>query len=137
MRLEVTRKSDLAVRALRALAEGRLKGPALAERVGSTPGFVAQVVTPLVRAGWIRSEPGPSGGYALAVALEEVSVLAVIEAVEGPTDTGRCVLVDRPCAEGGTCALHVPWQRARAQLLRELETTSLAAVPNRLQEEPS
>ena len=128
MRLEVTRKSDLAVRALRVLdqASGRLKGPALAQAVGSTSGFVSQVLKPLVRLGWVQSDPGPSGGYALAADLGSVSVLAVIEAVEGPTDSGRCVLADRPCNEAGTCALHVPWLRARAQLLRELDSTSVA-----------
>lgn len=128
MRLEVTRKSDLAVRALRVLADsdGRVKGPALAEAVGSTSGFVSQVVNPLVRRGWVRSDPGPSGGYSLAVDLATVSVLAVIEAIEGPTDAGQCVLADRPCNESGTCALHVSWLRARAQLLRELDATSVA-----------
>lgn len=128
MRLEVTRKSDLAVRALQVLADasGRVKGPALAEAVGSTSGFVSQVMNPLVRLGWVRSDPGPSGGYSLAVELGSVSVLAVIEAIEGPTDSGRCVVADRPCNESGTCALHVPWLRARAQLLRELDATSVA-----------
>jgi Rrf2 family protein len=128
MRLEVTRKSDLAVRALRSLADdgGRMKGPALAEAVGSTSGFVPQVLNPLVRRGWVRSDPGPTGGYSLAVDLASVSVLAVIEAIEGPTDSGRCVLADRPCNEAGTCALHVPWLRARAQLLAELDATSVA-----------
>jgi len=128
MRLEVTRKSDLAVRALRVLADapGRVKGPALADAVGSTSGFVSQVLNPLVRQGWVRSDPGPWGGYSLEVPLGSVSVLAVIEAIEGPTDSGRCVLADRPCNETGTCALHVPWLRARAQLLRELDATSVA-----------
>ncbi len=128
MRLEVTRKSDLAVRALRALdaSSGRMKGPALAAAVGSTSGFVSQVVNPLVRQGWVRSDPGPSGGYSLAVDLDSVSVLAVIEAIEGPTDSGRCVLAERPCNESGTCALHASWLRARAHLLNELGATSVA-----------
>lgn len=128
MRLEVTRKSDLAVRAMQALAaaDGRVKGPALADAVGSTSGFVSQVVNPLVRQGWVRSDPGPAGGYSLVVGLGEVSVLAVIEAIEGPTASGRCVLADRPCDETGTCALHVPWMRARALLLSELAATSVA-----------
>ena len=128
MRLEVTRKSDLAVRALRVLAEapGRVKGPALAEAVGSTAGFVSQVMNPLVRQGWVRSDPGPVGGYALVVELDALSVLAVIEAIEGPTDSGLCVLADGPCTEAGTCALHVPWMRARVQLLAELDATSVA-----------
>lgn len=128
MRLEVTRKSDLAVRAMQALAAatGRVKGPELAERVGSTSGFVSQVLTPLVRAGWVRSDPGPSGGYSLTVDLDDVSVLAVIETIEGPTDSGRCVLADRPCNDQGTCALHTPWLRARAQLRSQLDAMSVA-----------
>lgn len=113
---------------MRALADGpeRMKGPALADAVGSTSGFVSQVLAPLVRAGWVRSDPGPTGGYSLVADLADVSVLAVIEAVEGPTDTGRCVLVDRACNDRGTCALHVPWLRARAELLRELDSTPVA-----------
>lgn len=130
MRLEVTRKSDLAVRSLQALAAAsdRLKGPALAAIVGSTSGFVSQVLTPLGRIGWVRSEPGPSGGYSLVADLGKISVLAVIEAIEGPTDSGRCVLADRPCEEGGTCALHVPWLQARSQLLVQLDSVSVAAA---------
>jgi Rrf2 family iron-sulfur cluster assembly transcriptional regulator len=118
----------LAVRSLQVLASSpdRLKGSALAALVGSTSGFVSQVLTPLVRAGWVRSEPGPTGGYSLTADLERVTVLAVIESIEGPTDSGRCVLADRPCNEHGPCALHVPWLRARAQLLAELDATSIA-----------
>ena len=131
MRLEVTRKSDLAVRSLQALAlsPDRLKGPDLAAMVGRTSGFVSQVLTPLVRAGWVRSDPGTTGGYSLTADLDEVSVLAVIEAIEGPTDSGRCVLADRPCNERGVCALHVPWLRARAHLLAQLDGTSVAVAP--------
>ncbi len=128
MRLEVTRKSDLAVRSLQALATSaeRLKGPALAEVVGSTSGFVSQVLTPLVRAGWVKSDPGPTGGYSLIAELDEISVLAVIETIEGPTSSGRCVLADRPCDEGGTCALHIPWLRARSELRSQLNAVSVA-----------
>ena len=130
MRLEVTRKSDLAVRALQVLAGSatRLKGPALADAVGSTSGFVSQVLTPLVRAGWVRSEPGPAGGYSLVADLAQVSVLQVIETIEGPTDSGRCVLADRPCNDGGACALHVPWLRARSHLLEQLDSVSVASA---------
>lgn len=124
------RKSDLAVRSLQVLAANprRLKGPELADAVGSTSGFVSQVLTPLVRAGWVRSEPGPAGGYSLVADLADVSVLDVIETIEGPTDTGRCVLADRPCDDGGPCALHGPWLRARSQLLDQLGAVSVASA---------
>lgn len=111
-------------------APQRLKGPELAAAVGSSSGFVSQVLTPLVRQGWVRSDPGPTGGYALVADLGDVSVLAVIEAIEGPTDTGQCVLVDRPCSEQGNCAMHIPWLRARSHLLAQLDATSIAeSVP--------
>lgn len=131
MRLEITRRSDLATRALIELARlaRRTKSTELAEAIGTTPGFLSQAMTPLVARGWVRSEPGPSGGYSLTADLAEVSVLDVIEAIEGPSDAGRCVLEDRPCGTAGPCALHQPWQRARTQLLDELSKSSLAALP--------
>ena len=131
MRLEITRRADLAVRALAVLgADGRqMKAAELAERLGSTPGFVPQVLGPLVERGWVRSEPGPTGGYSSAVSLDDVHLLDVIEAVEGPTDTGRCVVADRPCGTATPCALHIPWQQARSQLLTALADTPASAIP--------
>jgi Rrf2 family protein len=107
----------------------RLKGPALADELQTTPAFVAQVVGPLVKSGWVRSDPGPTGGYACRVGLDDVSVLEVIEAVDGPTDLGRCVVADRPCDSGVPCALHVAWTRARQELVGVLAATSLSHVP--------
>ncbi|WP_421120967.1 RrF2 family transcriptional regulator [Aquihabitans daechungensis] len=130
MRLEVTRRSDLAIQALLALHAGpeRAKAAALAEQVGTTKGFVTQVMNPLVQQGWVRSDPGPAGGYAAVFDPDEVSILAVIEAVEGPIDTGRCVLEDRACAEAGTCALHRPWSRARGHLIDDLGSQRLSSL---------
>lgn len=130
MRLEISRKADLATRTLLELAHSgrRSKGSELAERVGTTPGFLSQVIAPLAAKGWVRSDPGPTGGYVATVDLQDVSVLDVIEAVEGATDTGRCVLEDRACGGGAICALHVPWTRARAQLLAELAATRLSSL---------
>lgn len=139
MRLELTRKTDLATRVLLELERdgGRLKSGPLAERVGTTPGYLSQVAAPLVERGWVRSDPGPTGGYQVVTPLNGLSVLDVIEAVEGPTDTGRCVLVDRPCGAPGLCALHEPWSKARAALLTDLAATPLSALNPSLTEEAS
>ena len=121
VRLEITRRSDLAVRALAILASspGRMKGSQLAFSLGTTVGFLPQVLLPLVER---------LAGYLAEVSLDEVTVLEVIEAVEGPTNTGRCVLWDGPCAGDELCALHVPWSRARGQLLELLGATKLSEV---------
>ena len=130
MRLEVTRRAELAVRAMVALggASGRLKAPALAEALGTTSGFVPQVVGPLVKAGWVRSDPGPSGGYRSCVDLDAVSLLEVIEAVDGATDCGRCVTADRACDPATPCSLHFAWRGARQVLMAALGATSMSDV---------
>lgn len=131
MRLEISRRADLALGALRALGGSgyRMKGPRLAECLQTTAGFIPQVVGPLVKAGWVRSEPGPTGGYYLAVPLESVSALEVIEAVEGPTDSGACVVVDGPCDAENPCVLHEAWARARAELMRSLASVPVSQLP--------
>jgi len=130
MRLEVTRRTDLATRALLALARlpERTKAADLAERLGTSAGFLSQAMTPLVARGWVRSDPGPTGGYTAVADLGSVSVLDVVEAVEGPTDVQRCVLEDRACVGRDRCALHEAWSHARTEMLRELADTPLAAV---------
>jgi len=130
MRLEITRRSDLAARALLELARvgERTRSTELADRVGTTPGFLSQAMTPLVARGWVVSTPGRNGGYALAADPATLSLLEVIEAIEGPTDRGHCVLEDRPCGRSAQCALHQPWSSARDQLTAELSRSTLASL---------
>ncbi len=130
MRLEVTRRTDLATRALIALATSgrRHKASELAETLDASPGFLSQAMTPIVNEGWVRSVPGRTGGYTAVASLDDLSVLDVVEAVEGPTDVNRCVLEDRTCAVGQRCALHDAWAQARSHLLRDLAATPLSAV---------
>lgn len=129
MRLEFMRKTDLAVRALTHLAEigGLVHGAALAEAVDSTRQFIPQVLSPLVRAGWVTSVAGPRGGYQLAVGLEQMSLLDVIELIEGPTDDGRCVL-SGACSTDSKCAAHDIWIESRHDLLKRLAAKPLSTV---------
>ena len=112
----------MAIRALALLTESteRVKASSLADTLGTTVKFVPQVIGPLVRAGWVQSDPGPTGGYRSVVGVGVVSVLQVIEAVDGATDVGRCVVADRPCLSAKPCVLHVAWAQARTELVRVL-----------------
>jgi Rrf2 family protein len=130
VRLEITQRADLAVRALVLLQRSpiRLKSAELAVALGTTPGFVPQVMAPLVRARWVHSVTGPTGGYEPVVNLDGLSVLEIVEAIDGPTETGRCVVADRPCDATEPCVLHVAWGRARRELVASLAGLSLTAV---------
>ena len=112
----------MAVRALRYLAgNGQRTSDDIAEAVGSTAKFVPHVMSPLVAAGWVRSTRGPNGGYRLQGEAAMASVLDVIEAVEGPTANGQCVLQGTPCPAQEQCALHDAWTKARDALVDELD----------------
>lgn len=129
MRLQISRRADLAVRAAALLStvDGSMNATVLADALGTTAGFLTQAVGPLVKAGLVRSNPGPTGGYALVADPSAVSVLDVIEAVEGPTDHGGCVVADTPCNATAPCAMHHAWSTARAALVASLRGTSLRA----------
>lgn len=132
MKLQITKRTELALRMLQYLDDGeRRNSKAIAEAIGSTPGFVAHIAQNVVTPGWVRSGTGPTGGYLLATPLAEISLLELIEASEGPTDDGQCVLSDRACGAGRPCALHEPWSRARTSLTDQLAATRLSSLSPR------
>jgi Rrf2 family protein len=109
-----------------ARSPARVKSGQLSAALGTTPGFMPQVMAPLVQAGWVRSQPGPTGGYEFLLGPDQLSVLDVIEAVDGPTDNGRCVVAEQPCSRRQPCALHTAWVRAREELTGALGAITVA-----------
>ncbi len=129
MRLEMTKKSDLALKSLRCIGDSEddlVAGKDLAEKLQITTHYLPQVIAPLVKAGWIKSTPGPRGGYRLVVDLKDISVLDVIESIEGRIEDQGCVQRGIPCPENDLCALHAPWQAARDAMLEQLASASIA-----------
>lgn len=117
------------MKALQELGDAeKLSGSELAERIDTTSPFLPQVLGPLVKAGWVESQPGPGGGYRLAVSLSDVSLLELIEMVEGPAETGRCVLREGPCPGTESCPVHEAWLSARAELTERLAAMSAATM---------
>ncbi len=110
MRLELTKRGDYAVRAMLALARGSGNGLLSARRIANAMGipvrFLPQVLADLQRAGLVEASAGRSGGYKLAREAAGVSLLEVIEAVEGDSRRRSCVLRGGPCGEDGHCDVH-------------------------------
>lgn len=120
MRLYATRKVDVAVRALRVLAEnGQRNGTELADRLDTSVGFLAQVLAPMIRAGWVLGLPGPGGGYRLVAPLG-LSLREVVETIEGPLEDGTCVFRGDECRPTDPCVLHDVVERTRETALHEL-----------------
>jgi len=128
MRLKLNKSTDLALRAMRALcaAGDRLAGTALAQTLETSDYYLPQIMAPLVHRGWVTSTPGPNGGYELVANVGSISVLELIEAMEGPTDTEAGLLSREAYGSDHPCALHEAWSKAREDLLHQLDSTSLA-----------
>lgn len=93
--------------------------------------FASQILADLVRAGLASSRAGRSGGYRLIRSPEEVSLLEVIEAGEGPLRSERCALGEGPCRWENVCPLHETWGTATGALRETLAKTSLAEIAAR------
>lgn len=133
MRLELTRRGDYAVRAMLALARHPTSDPLssrrIAEEMEIPPRFLVQVLGELARQGLVEATTGRHGGYRLARPAGEVSLLAVIEAVEeNATVNGRCVLRGGPCRPDGRCAVHDVFSAAQSGFRATLAAASLADV---------
>ena len=130
MKFTLKKKTGLAVEALHELKarKGVVGSEELAEAIDTTQPFLPQVMAPLVKAGWVVSKRGPSGGYSLVADPETISTLDLIEAVEGSTDTVTCVLRGGPCGRSPHCALHEPWKAARTALLDELKSVPVLTI---------
>lgn len=140
MRLELTRRGDYAVRAMVALAReaagsrhgtspnGRLSAARIADMQGIPPRILPSVMIRLARSGLVTAETGRTGGYRLARRADRISLLEVIEAVEGDTRRRVCILRGGPCLVNGQCMVHSTFFAAQEALRGELARSTLASA---------
>ncbi|MWV28576.1 RrF2 family transcriptional regulator [Aurantiacibacter rhizosphaerae] len=110
----------------------------LAEMQGVSPAFLKKIFPKLEKAGIVRSTGGIRGGYQLARASDQISVLDVVDAVEGNKKLfdcqeirGRCAVFDGNPPEWstrGVCGIHAVMIRAEKTMREELAKTSLADI---------
>ncbi|MBP2302089.1 RrF2 family transcriptional regulator [Azospirillum picis] len=108
----------------------------LAEMQGIPAAMLSKIMPKLERAGIVSSSDGISGGYALAKPPAQVTVLDVVDAIEGGRKLFDCKEVRRGCilfggsppawAASGVCRIHAVMIRAEKQMRSELSRTTLA-----------
>ena len=114
-------------------SEGTLPASRLAEYHGVPGAYLAKHLQALSRGGILESVPGPSGGYRLARPPAEITVLDVVEAIDGTNPAFTCTEIRRrgpaaiPAREYRLpCSIHVVMNRADAAWRAELAATTLA-----------
>lgn len=104
--MELTRQADYALRCvLETARHERISARELASIQSLSPSFVGKIVSTLARAGILETHRGASGGVQLGRPAEAITVLEVVEAVQGPIRLNRCVRTPPTCQLAEACPL--------------------------------
>lgn len=126
--MQITRQADYAVRAVLYLAqlgpEKRAATSQIAQEQQIPPSFLAKIVSQLSVAGLLQTSRGARGGVTLAKVPEEISLLEVVEAIDGPILLNECVASSGVCTFGDSCPMRPIWCDAQSELVNRLRTTN-------------
>lgn len=124
--MQITRQADYAVRAVLYLArlgqDQRAATSQIAEEQQIPPSFLAKIVSQLSVAGLLQTSRGARGGVSLARDPNQISLLEVVEAIDGPILLNECVGANGICTFGNDCALRSVWCDAQAELVEKLKS---------------
>jgi Rrf2 family protein len=116
-------------------ADAALPAAKLAEYHGVPAPYLAKHLQALAGAGVLRTVKGAKGGYRLAKPPAEITVLEVVEAIDGEESAFRCSEIRRrgplamPAREyTKVCGIHRTFNRADAAWRAELAQTTIADV---------
>jgi Rrf2 family protein len=93
--------------------------------------FLSKIAQRLARVGLIEIRQGARGGYLLARPAGEISLLDVIEAVEGEVFLNQCLMRPDSCARSPHCPVHQVWRQAREGLRQVLGGADFASLARR------
>jgi Rrf2 family protein len=128
--MQITRETDYAIRCVYYLAckgGGVTMVDEIARKMYSPKSFLAKILQKLARADIVKSYRGVKGGFALAKRPRDISLLDVIEAVQGPVVMNICALDKKMCRFSNTCAIHPVWVDVRQQVEKLLKKRTFAS----------
>ena len=133
--IKLSKLTDYAVVVLTALAErsGQVVAVSvLSKETGPPEPTVSKGLKQLSSAGVIESERGANGGYKLPVGPQDVKIIDVITAMDGPVAIAACVEEHgADCNYKEKCPIKGKWDPVNNAILGALEGVSLADMVNR------
>ncbi len=128
----ITRQADYAVRSVLDLA---LRGPEqaafsrdIAESQDIPPSFLAKILTRLATHGIVQTQRGVNGGVRLARPAGDITVLEVVEAIDGPLSLNLCVKAPGLCPRDMDCVVHPLWETLTQELRERLHGMTFAGL---------
>jgi len=93
--------------------------------------YLEHLVIPLVSAGIIKSTRGVHGGIELAKSPEEIKLLDILEALEGPLAPVHCLKDKKSCARSSSCATRDVWDDMKKAMEKVLKASTLLDLAER------
>jgi Rrf2 family protein len=128
--MQITRQADYAVRAVLHLARAgnaeRSATSAVAKEQNIPPSFLAKIISQLSIAGLLHTSRGARGGVTLAREPKEITLLEVVEAIDGPIQLNECVANEGVCSFEDNCPIRSVWCDAQDELVGRLRKTNFA-----------
>ncbi len=136
--MQITRQADYALRAMSYLAmldaNQRAATSQIAEEQHIPPSFLAKIISQLSIAGLIHTSRGARGGVSMAHNPSEISILDVVEAIDGPISLNICTEGGSDeCSLGENCLLHSTWCEAQEELVSRLRRTTFGDIARKNQ----
>ncbi len=132
--MQITRQADYAVRAVYYLTslgpDNRAATSKIAAEQRIPPSFLAKIVSQLSVAGLLHTSRGARGGVSLAKEPENISLLDVVEAIDGPIQLNECVGDNSICTFDEDCPMRPIWCDAQKDLVDRLQSTDFAQFVN-------
>ena len=134
--MEITQQADYAVRTLLDLtlysAEERVSSEEIAQRQSIPSAFLTKIVARLAAADLVQTQRGVKGGIRLARPADEITLLEVVEAIDGPITFNRCNRRPSECTRDRTCAVHPIWLELCEEFRARLSSYNFAAIADRV-----
>lgn len=129
----VSTKSDYGFIVMLELAKHYRRGyvslTQIAKEKRLSAGYLVQLIQPLVKAKLIVSKEGKGGGYALAKSPQNISVLEILDALEGPTMLVQCLKSDsKRCPGFEKCEVRKIWEVMAGDIRKMLKQKTLAQL---------
>ena len=142
MSLSLSTRGRYGVRFMAALAADGGRGSTLlrdiSRREAISEKYLGQIVIPLKAAGLVSAQRGARGGYSLARLPSEITVLEVVEAIEGPVAPVPCTEPGcdsgAACGRGSQCAAAEVWEKLRQDIRASLASVTLSGLAARARE---
>lgn len=100
----------------------------ISDRLEIPPFYLAKLMQPLSRVGWLETMRGRGGGLRLTADAAAISVFDVLLFTEGQRPDKECLLGFKECADDSACVLHCQWKPIKTELLDDLKQHTLASL---------